>query len=787
MRSGLQEIPALTALTVYVTRNRSLRDDSQGTSLLGLIAVLLVFSTLSAALFSQYSTANFQTVGTNSSNRAYYLAESGFRYAAAKMAAGADLNSLHNTTFTLPTSATEQFSLFFRPHLFQVTGVSGLWLTAQVPYGAAPALADQPGMLRINSGAAETYSQIQLQGVNQVRFRRPAGTWTASAGDSVSLVLRSDGTTVTEGGDLMVQGATPADAFPAHNGRFTLNGGTYRYVTRESNRLRGITRTDAPWAPLAPANGDELDLQPFVRLESTGNFGQGTLGASRLITYHVPISSSGAPGSEWHETFDDNALGSWNTPSSEGAHAVAVTDGDNALSVTGTDRIPTTQLDSSQLALDWTQTSTDLASAWSSNSNYLNYDAQVKIRVDDEPAYLAGISFRLDNSGNHYGVSLLRAASDNVDGIPNILVPITGEPMILLWERDDPNFGNWQWLAYKRLTYDDQLFPVYFDDDMESGTAGWNATGLWHISNNRSHSPTSSWYYGQEGSFNFETGGRNRGDLRSGWIDLRNAVRPALRYWSWHETEDVNPNTYDQKLLQIQRQGTNSWTTIDRIYDIALPWHERQVDLSAYAGSRVRIRFRFDTRDHLYNDHEGWYVDDMAVFDQGQIIWPTLLVRIEEKTAVTGPFAGQRVNDIQVFFGDTAAHGTAGTDPLDTQRLANPRGDVEWPPDDVDDTDAASDFFTLVQWEANAASVQRMGSGNELNSIIRSNNALLMTPSSGSFQTTRPELGLHTWGWGSIGGTPNNTQTPDVSFDDFAIRLPGAADSTNSFLPALQE
>lgn len=44
-------------------------------------------------------------------------------------------------------------------------------------------------------------------------------------------------------------------------------------------------------------------------------------------------------------------------------------------------------------------------------------------------------------------------------------------------------------------------------------------------------------------------------------------------------------------------------------------WVSRAVDLSAYAGQEIRIRFAFDTVDANFNSYEGWYVDNVKVID----------------------------------------------------------------------------------------------------------------------------------------------------------------------------
>src|SRR5262249_2177925 len=47
-----------------------------------------------------------------------------------------------------------------------------------------------------------------------------------------------------------------------------------------------------------------------------------------------------------------------------------------------------------------------------------------------------------------------------------------------------------------------QAAAVAFADDMESGAARWAADGLWHLSNRRSDSPATSFYYGDESTGN---------------------------------------------------------------------------------------------------------------------------------------------------------------------------------------------------------------------------------------------------------------------------------------------
>ena len=760
-----------------------------GSLLIGLIVTLLLLSALGAALLSQTNTATYQTVSANGSDRAFYLAESGYRYAAAKMSAGADLNRLHGRTYSL--SPSEQFSLAFKPYIFRVTGVSSnhKWLTVQVPYGDAPVFTNGAGELKINSGAAEAYDQVQTPATNQVSFHRHTGKWTAAVGDSVSLVVLSNGTAVTQGGDLNLQASTPADNLPAHNGRFLLDGATYSYMTRERSRLRGINRVDGSWTPLAPANGDEIVLQPFVQIDSTGIFGQGTLATNRLITYFVPVGTGGAPASEWHESFDTGTA-NWN--STEGGQKVVDNNG-NALSVSGISQ-SFTGLYESQTNLNWQKAGVDLATAWSDNGGFLDYDAQVKIRAE-EPYYLAGISFRLDSSGNSYGLSFLKSAPDGHDGIPNTVIPMNDQLMIVLWERASTDYNQWHWLAYKTLSSSDfgQPAPI-FEDDMESGTAKWTADAPWGIVANSPPangppSPTHCWHDSPGGP---SASGLDI-SLTTQTIDLSTAVAPQL---SFYEHRDLYERGWggrsgDRANVEISTNNGGNWTSLATYRSSLASWTLETLDLTPYAGrSNVKIRFRFQTANGRWATRDGWYIDDVSVTD-AYTSWPTLLVRVREKNAAGGtPFAGQRVNDIQAFFGDSNPSGTPDGDPLDTQRLANARGQVNWPPDDVGDTNASDDYFTLVHWDKinpSLTSIALQGSGIEDSTILRSDNPVLTTPTSGSFLPSRPEVGLHAWGVHWVGSnyvTP--LQPPVIYYDDFAIRLPGST-GTSGFLPALQQ
>ncbi|GEM_PF-993987 len=146
----------------------------------------------------------------------------------------------------------------------------------------------------------------------------------------------------------------------------------------------------------------------------------------------------------------------------------------------------------------------------------------------------------------------------------------------------------------------------------ESGKAGWRASGLWHISSNRYTSGNYSIWYGSKSTKTYDIGIAHSGNMISPEIDLKGSRQPKLSFWSWYQTE---PNiNYDKKLLQIS-VNNGAWRTLKQLNHTKENWVKESIDLSGYAGNKIRIRFVFNTVDANYNKYEGWYVDDIMIVD----------------------------------------------------------------------------------------------------------------------------------------------------------------------------
>ncbi|MDJ0521337.1 MAG: PKD domain-containing protein [Planctomycetota bacterium] len=154
-------------------------------------------------------------------------------------------------------------------------------------------------------------------------------------------------------------------------------------------------------------------------------------------------------------------------------------------------------------------------------------------------------------------------------------------------------------------------------DDMESGDGAWTATGLWHRVTDAScgvaaFSGVGQWYFGDDASCTYATGSQATGALTSPPLVL-SADASVLRFHHQFETEDY-AGPFDQCFVEID--DGSGWTEL-RSWDSSSPnvaaWTEELIDLAPYAGKTVRIRFRFDSVDDLFNAFRGWNIDDVTV------------------------------------------------------------------------------------------------------------------------------------------------------------------------------
>lgn len=134
----------------------------------------------------------------------------------------------------------------------------------------------------------------------------------------------------------------------------------------------------------------------------------------------------------------------------------------------------------------------------------------------------------------------------------------------------------------------------------------------------------------------------NTGALISPVIDLSKAKAPlSLSFKTWWEIESVNPNNngFDLMDIQVSTDGGKTYNKLARLNPLsdpqssfhraAIPFsnfgfnqapaaaQQEPITLDQYVGqANVRLKFNFNTKDHLYNGFRGWMVDDIVIQNQ---------------------------------------------------------------------------------------------------------------------------------------------------------------------------
>ncbi len=158
---------------------------------------------------------------------------------------------------------------------------------------------------------------------------------------------------------------------------------------------------------------------------------------------------------------------------------------------------------------------------------------------------------------------------------------------------------------------------VPFTDTMETSQFEWVNTGQWSYKNNaaQAHSGSYSWWY-QNTLGNYDNGQSNYGFLTSPRISIT-TTGYYLRFYYRVETE-TQGITWDQRWIQISVDD-GPFTSLTEIFDdpkIAetSSWLlSKAIDLSAYAGHIIRVRFQFSTMDADANQYAGWGIDDFTI------------------------------------------------------------------------------------------------------------------------------------------------------------------------------
>jgi hypothetical protein len=177
--------------------------------------------------------------------------------------------------------------------------------------------------------------------------------------------------------------------------------------------------------------------------------------------------------------------------------------------------------------------------------------------------------------------------------------------------------------------------PQYlFCDDMESGSGNWThnaaqGTDDWAIVTTSSHSPTHAWYTADV------SGVTDKRLWNTAPVAIPGAVESAtLAFWHRYGFE----SGYDGSVVEISTDGGATGADVGskitqngynstlssgsgnplggrQAWSGTAAWNEVKVDLSAYIGMSVQVRFRIGT--DVYLSGTGWWIDDVCYYTQG--------------------------------------------------------------------------------------------------------------------------------------------------------------------------
>lgn len=163
----------------------------------------------------------------------------------------------------------------------------------------------------------------------------------------------------------------------------------------------------------------------------------------------------------------------------------------------------------------------------------------------------------------------------------------------------------------------DQWWKADFNGGSEEGF-GFDpslSNVYWQVADSRHHSPKHALYFGDPDTLTFadpETGVVS-GSVTTSALQIPTAPASLLSFWTWVDVETIPQ--YDVFAATIHAEDGDHV-----VWDKSLlppgqykTWHEVTFNVTPFQGQAISVTFSFDSVDHLFNETEGVYVDDVSL------------------------------------------------------------------------------------------------------------------------------------------------------------------------------
>ena len=144
-------------------------------------------------------------------------------------------------------------------------------------------------------------------------------------------------------------------------------------------------------------------------------------------------------------------------------------------------------------------------------------------------------------------------------------------------------------------------FPFF--DNMEGGTGNWEWGAPWGQVTNTAYSTTTSWADSPLGSYD-----NNANTSLTTFVSLAGSGSPVLTFW--HRLGTVPGQDFGR--IEVSTDSGNTWTMLLSLSGIE-DWNQERIDLNAYRGAVIGLRFRLTADAASVGD--GWYIDNVRIAD----------------------------------------------------------------------------------------------------------------------------------------------------------------------------